>query len=414
MKKRDILLSLTGLIFCLLIILPIIIKNQSSSIAAIPEQKSPKHLITLSQQKVTDYPVWDKEAIYLGGDLVIYKKKIYQAKWWTQGEIPGKTDVWKDTLETIQTPQKQNSIKKEKSRCKVIAYYPSWKTDQLDKLQYNILTHIIYAFAIPNADGTLRPLENPDLAKQLITRAHQENVQVLLAVGGWSYNDTPLEATFLEATKTKKKQKTFAKEILALCDKYGFDGIDIDWEHPRVDGNSAKQYEGLINYLSKELHKKEKLITSAVISGATPDGNIYYDAAAHTDKVLKCVDWINVMAYDGGDGERHSTYEFAIASASYWKKTRKMPASKIVLGVPFYARPSWATYEDLLAVNPLAYKKDNISYNGIDVYYNGIKTIKKKAKYAKKHLGGIMIWEITQDSAEQNKSLLSAIGKAIQ
>ena len=31
--------------------------------------------------------------------------------------------------------------------------------------------------------------------------------------------------------------------------------------------------------------------------------------------VLNAVDFINVMAYDGGDGERHSSYQFAVHCA---------------------------------------------------------------------------------------------------
>ena len=47
----------------------------------------------------------------------------------------------------------------------------------------------------------------------------------------------------------------------------------------------------------------------------------------------------------------------------------------------------------------------------MEAYYNGVSTITKKARYAKKNLGGIMIWELTQDTANKKKSLLQAIGK---
>lgn len=108
-----------------------------------------------------------------------------------------------------------------------------------------------------------------------------------------------------------------------MCNEYGFDGVDMDWEHPRVDGPSKNQYQELILYLADALHAQGKLLTSAVVSGVSADGNIYYDAAAHSDAVLNAVDWIHVMAYDGGDGERHSSYDFAVNSAAYWCGTRK-------------------------------------------------------------------------------------------
>lgn len=382
---------------------------------------------------------WKSDSVYVGGDEVVYQNRIYRAKWWTCNETPGKADVWEDTMQEVSAGKdaggagKNESSKSAGSKdtgdtgksagsagskakadgdFKVVGYYPSWKPSQTDKLQYDVLTHVVYAFAIPTADGGLRPLENADTAKKIIKDAHKNGVKVLIAVGGWSYNDVPLEPTFMSATETAKKRKKFADAIVKLCEDYGFDGVDMDWEHPRVDGTSSAQYEKLMLDLAKKLHKKGKLLTSAVLSGATPDGNVYYDAAAHTDKVLKAVDWIHVMAYDGGDGERHSTYKFAVACGKYWKNTRGLDAKKVVLGVPFYGRPSWASYEDILKADSKAWKKDKAQIYGMTAYYNGVSTIKKKTRYAKKNLGGIMIWEVTQDTTNAKKSLLSAIGEA--
>lgn len=36
-----------------------------------------------------DYPDWDSGTVYLGGDYVIYNGKVYQARYWTQGQQPG-------------------------------------------------------------------------------------------------------------------------------------------------------------------------------------------------------------------------------------------------------------------------------------------------------------------------------------
>lgn len=383
--------------------------------------------VSLFSGSSVSYEEWDDEAVYNGGDMVVYQNKIYRAKWWTQGEVPGNADVWEDTLEepdqsitndntsdpAVGDKAASKKTNKNKKDFKVVGYYPSWKPSQTGKIRYDVLTHVIYAFAIPTSDSGLRPLENADTAKKIIKKAHKNGVSVLLAVGGWSYNDTPLEQTFESATSTEKKYKKLANAIVSMCTKYGFDGVDMDWEHPRVDGSSGKQYEKFMVYLGKRLHKKNKLLTSAVLSGATADGNIYYDAQAHSNKVLKAVDWIHVMAYDGGDGERHSSYKFAVNSGKYWKNTRKLPAEKVVLGVPFYGRPSWASYEDILKADRDAWKKDVSNYNGMEVWYNGAATIKKKTRYAYNNLGGVMIWELTQDTEVKSKSLTTAIGKVI-
>lgn len=367
----------------------------------------------------SENPEWDRGTVYTGGDKVLYQGRIFKAKWWTQGEEPGRADVWEDTKEaptpvaTSTVPIASMQPVQKPTGFKVVGYYPSWKPGETAKPRYDVLTHINYAFAIPTAEGGLRPLENPDTAKTIIRDAHANGVKVLLAVGGWSYNDTPLEATFVSATATASKREAFANAIVAMCDAYGFDGVDMDWEHPRVDGSSAAQYEAFMLTLTQKLHGEGKLLSSAVLGGATADGNVYYDAAAHSDKVLAAVDYINVMAYDGGDGERHSQYQFAVDCGSYWNKTRGVPADKVVLGLPFYARPSWAGYGDILAAVPNAWQSDKVQYNGMEAWYNGPETIRAKTAYAKENLGGVMIWEVTQDTGNQDKSLQTAIAAAL-
>lgn len=373
---------------------------------------------------------WESSAVYHGGDEVASGGKIYRAKWWTQGERPGAADVWEDTgisaaesgrtsdvhisagalsgaaADTPGVPAKSGNVR-------VVAYYPSWRSDQ-SKLRYDIITHVVYAFAVPTPEGGLRPLEGAEQVPELIRNAHGAGAQVLLGVGGWSYQDVPLESTFLSAAETPERIEAFTDAIVQMCETYGFDGADMDWEHPRVDGSSARRYEEMMLTLAGKLHSRGMLLTSAVLSGATADGNIYYDAAAHSDSVLAAVDWIHVMAYDGGDGERHSGYEFAVNSAGYWRDQRGVPSEKIVLGVPFYARPGWASYGEILASVPTAADSDHVTYNGMEVWYNGPDTIRQKAAYAAENLGGIMIWEITHDTADRQKSLLTAIGEVIK
>ncbi|GAF19163.1 5'-nucleotidase [Bacillus sp. JCM 19046] len=47
----------------------------------------------------TDPQEWNKETIYTASDRVVYDGKLYEAKWWTQGDNPnqsGQWDVWKE------------------------------------------------------------------------------------------------------------------------------------------------------------------------------------------------------------------------------------------------------------------------------------------------------------------------------
>lgn len=397
--------------------------DEETDKTVIPEENTGQNTNSAGVKEAADS--WDAAAVYVGGDTVSYQGRRYRAKWWTQGEQPDSSDVWEDLGildgEAVQPEGVDNapidaSVPQdtELTDFKVVGYYPSWKPDKLQMVDFGVVTHVCYAFAIPTSDGGLLDLENPETAKTLIASAHANGAKVLLSVGGWSHNDVPLENVFMEATADEERRERFVESILAMCDAYGFDGVDMDWEHPRVDGVSAGQYEALMLVLSEKLHEEGKLLTAAVLSGATADGNIYYDAAAHTNAVLNAVDFINVMAYDGGDGERHSQYQFAVDCGAYWKETRGLPAYKVVLGVPFYARPSWAGYGTILESVPDAFDKDHVAYNGMEVYYNGVDTIAEKTMYAKENLGGIMIWELTQDTSDADKSLLQAIGEAAE
>lgn len=295
---------------------------------------------------------------------------------------------------------------------KVVGYFPAWE-DNLGLINYGVITHVNYAFAIPTAQGGLLPLQNAHTAQRLIAEAHAHSVPVFLSVGGWSWQDIPLEATFAAATDTPAKVTSLADAIFAMCEQYGFDGIDVDWEHPRVDTPAGAQYESLILALARRLHPVGKLLTIAVLSGVDAEGRVMHDSAAHTDAVLETVDWVNIMAYDGGEGETHSPYDFAVNCGSYWHCTRGLPAHKTVLGVPFYARPAWASYSAILAAVPGAHACDYVDLHGADAWYNGIPTIRRKTAYALQNLGGVMIWELSEDTADQY-SLQSAIGQTIR
>jgi hypothetical protein len=120
------------------------------------------------------------------------------------------------------------------------------------------------------------------------------------------------------------------------------------------------------------------------------------------------VDWLNIMAYDGGSP--HANYDWSIASANFWK-SRGLPANKTVLGVPFYSRPGYLTYAQLVALDPANANRDCATANGAQQCYNGIPTIKRKTQWALTNAGGIMNWELSQDTSGST-SLVTAIYEA--
>src|SRR5512136_1060125 len=51
-------------------------------------------------------------------------------------------------------------------------------------IPYDKLTHINYAFLIPNEDGSFRELTNSRMIAEMVRLAHEHNVKVLISVGG--------------------------------------------------------------------------------------------------------------------------------------------------------------------------------------------------------------------------------------
>lgn len=49
---------------------------------------------SLAQAQPCPYPAWSSSAIYVNGDRVTYQNAAYEAKWWTQNEIPTQSGEW--------------------------------------------------------------------------------------------------------------------------------------------------------------------------------------------------------------------------------------------------------------------------------------------------------------------------------
>lgn len=298
---------------------------------------------------------------------------------------------------------------------KCIAYIFCQSEHGLPLLDFDIVTHVNYAFAIPTKEGHVRPLENPDLAQAVIQKAHENSRRVLISLGGWSYEDIPLEETFRLGTDTPEKIASLAREIVSLAEEFGFDGVDVDWEYPRVNDGSKAQYEALISILHDLLKPKGMLLTAAVLAGVDSRNQPISSACgAQARASFDNLDWINLMTYDC-DGPIHASYEFTRNSVDYWVHQKGFKPEKLTLGLPFYGKPVPTGYRELLGTDPDAFGKDMVVFNGQENWYNGADTLRKKVALAKNSgLGGVMIWEISLDTEIKEKSLLRVLGQAIR
>ena len=70
--------------------LKVIVSNASGETAT-----ASTSIKVISDDSVEDLPLWNKDTVYAtGGSLVLYNNKVWSNKWWTQGDIPGQSDVW--------------------------------------------------------------------------------------------------------------------------------------------------------------------------------------------------------------------------------------------------------------------------------------------------------------------------------
>ncbi len=376
----------------------------------------------------------------------------------------------------------------------IIAYYPSWVAGRgalVKDIPAEKLTHINYAFSNVSGSGEcILGDVNADVEKlftadqgvsgtaddasvsfhgnfnQLLElKRKYPHLKVLISIGGWSWS-----GNFTAAAQDDASRRRFAASCIDLYLKqYNgvFDGLDIDWEYPVSGGLNPGKAEDKINYtlLLTELRRQLDELGAAdnvhyllTIAAPVGPGNI---RNLELKKIAEVVDWINLMGYDF-----HGTWETStnfnaplfraagdpadaglnIDSAVQSYLTGGVPAGKLVLGVPFYAK-GWSgvaatdngLYQSAVGAAPGTFEAGSYTYNDLQanflsqsqrfwsaeaqvpwlydpqskifISYDDPQSITAKAGYARDvGLSGIMIWEISQG----DETLLDAIYKGFE
>ncbi|MBC7805420.1 MAG: glycoside hydrolase family 18 protein [Akkermansiaceae bacterium] len=325
----------------------------------------------------------------------------------------------------------------------VLAYRSSWNENDLppDRVNWSLLTHIAHSFALAESGGIRFP--PIDASRALVETAHRNGVKVLLAVGGADSNKA-LSALCATEVGTQK----LVAEIAAQVKKVGYDGADIDWEHPAsvTDTNRLSRFAAAL----RGALPRPMLVTIAVPS-VDWDGR-WYDAPA----LLSHVDWAAVMCYDYyGPWSNRAGYHAALfplktgvpqadqtaltasGSIRYWRETKRFPASKLILGIPLYVRGfRTKNWSDPVA-NP-ADKQFSVAYRTLKgagvidktavcatwlaedgaVIASGDnpETALRKGAWAKQNgLAGIFFWELSQDGdGKMVPSVIAAARKGFE
>ena len=295
-------------------------------------------------------------------------------------------------------------------RKKVVAYVPNWidLPAFAETIDYAKLTHINVAFENPVNDAGDLSFNSKN--ESLIAKAHPHHVYVLLSIGGGSAPENKVLRARYSALLGRAKRADFVKRIAVYLKRHHFDGLDVDLEGPLITRN----YGAFVHALAATLKPQGMLLTAALSQG--------YGGSSVPRATLADLDFVNIMAYDGAGSwapqspGQHSSLVFAQQNVKYWLH-RGLPKSKAVLGVPFYGygfglafRKGTYPYSEIVASNPGA---ESVDQAGETIWYNGISTIRAKAKYVvDQNLAGVMIWSLDTDVAGK-KSLLSAIEETL-
>ncbi len=295
----------------------------------------------------------------------------------------------------------------EDTRFKVVGYLSSGSFEIIDQIELQRLTHMNLAFANPDAEGKLKFSRGKDIS-EVVAKAHAAGVRVLLSIagGGGLVEEKP----YWKKALLPENRAAFIEEIMAFVDKYKLDGVDVD-----IEGNLmptlGETYTPFVLDLRKALHSQGKAITTAL------PGDFLHEGI--TQEAIEAYDFINIMVYDATgpwNPEKsgpHSTYAFAERSVKFWLEEKKIPAERLVLGMPFYGYNfdviGSKRYSEIVLDNPADAYIDEID----QLYYNGLPTIVKKTHLAMEKINGVMFWELGQD-AFNDLSLLRAVDQIIK
>ena len=339
----------------------------------------------------------------------------------------------------------------QKNKFVVIAYYAGNSVSQIDSFSIEKLTHIIFSFC--HLKGNRLNVNNASdsamIQKMIFFKKRNPDLKVILSLGGWGGC-----AACSDVFSTKEGRKEFANSVKELSEYFGSDGIDLDWEYPTIQGYPGHKYQPADKKNFTELVKqlRKTLGNKYEISFAAGGFSEYIDKAVNWKKVMRKVNYVNLMTYDLVNGYSKMTgHHTALYSTdkqveSINNAVQKLfdigvAKNKIVIGAAFYGRmweavpdSNYGLYQQGRFLKGVSYKnfssqlsadsgfvyhwdKDAMapylfdSSRHLFVTYDDKRSMQLKTKYAMdKKLGGIMFWQLRDDAFTEG--LLDAIEEA--
>jgi chitinase len=355
----------------------------------------------------------------------------------------------------------------------ITGYYPGYESSQMapSNIDFKTVTHVIHFALVPETNGSLDGSANglsASACAKLVQLAHAAGRKALVCVGG-----AGTEAIFQSAT-TSANLSSFVANTVNFMSGNGYDGVDLDWE-PFNSADTA-QYTNLVNGLRAALNSlgSHKLLTVAAPAypeyGDSPTAEFAMFASVQSqfDQInimtydlsgpySGWVTWFNSPIYDGGYTFPGAPTELvpSINGAVSNFVSNGVPPAKLGIGLPFYGyiwtggpgmtqpRQSWpdtnaptvstSAYAGLMntyyqsnlyhwdAIAQAAYLSITNTPASQDMFisYDDTYACQAKVSYARNlHLGGLMIWELSQDyfstrPAGQRTPLTTALNQAL-
>jgi chitinase len=209
------------------------------------------------------------------------------------------------------------------------------------------------------------------LAALRAVKAKFPGLKTILSIGGWTiYNQGTPAAKYSALIANATSRNDFITSAIELTQKYGFDGLDIDFEYPAyVDNGGApadtanytiflSEFRTALNNWNAANPTKQLTLSLAAPAGITNMKNI------ELNKIHPYVDWINLMTYDfNGDWASTTGHNAPLTAPVYngqsfgdgidkalpgptfytdyavqYYLKQGVPANKLVLGMPLYGR----------------------------------------------------------------------------
>ncbi|NQU29554.1 MAG: hypothetical protein HQ525_02700 [Anaerolineae bacterium] len=271
----------------------------------------------------------------------------------------------------------------------VVGYFPDYREFNIEWGE--VVTDFIYFSAEPFPNGSLNAYRlKPKVLQGMREMKAVYGTRLFISIGGYERSEH-----FSTMVRYEKPREKFAEELIQFALENNLDGIDFDWEFPQTSAEIAGYME-----LMKTIRDSGLIVSVALYPFEE------FDLAPYAD-----IDRIYIMSYERG--LQHSTYEQSIRDVEFFLDAG-VPPEKIFLGIPFYGRemayPQRAfTYAEIVDAYAPSAETNEVE----NIYFNGIQSVRDKTRYAyENEFGGIMIWELAQDTQDET-SLLRAIGEIL-